>query len=64
MKFSEEKIKEIKQEELKVCEAFVNGIFEISKKYELDLVEELQKLSLIVTGTIMANTIEEDKDAE
>lgn len=65
MKFSEEKILEIKEKEFKVCEAFVNGIFDICKEYDLKVEEELRRLSLIVTGTIFANTVgEEEQDAE
>ena len=50
---------EIRTAEVKVCEDFVNGVFELSKKYNLRFPDEMRKLSVIVaTSTI--NTEEEE----
>ena len=54
---------EIKKEEAKVCEDFVNGVFELSRKYNLRFPDEIRKLSLIVATSVVINT-EEEKDAE
>ena len=52
---------EIKTAEAKACEQFVNNIFEISKKYNLDFPAELEKLSIIVTASIIQNTRKEEE---
>ena len=54
---------EIKEEEAKVCEDFVNGVFELSKKYNLRFPDEMRKLSVIVATSVITNT-EEEEDAE
>ena len=52
---------EIRQEESKVCENFVTGIFEICKKYNLDFPQELEKVCIVVTASVLQNTREEEK---
>ena len=50
---------EIKKEEAKVCEDFVNGVFELSRKYNLRFPDEIRKLSLMVATSVIINTEEE-----
>ena len=54
---------EIKIAEMKVCEDFVNGIFELSKKYNLRFPDEIRKLSVMIATSVITET-EEGKDAE